>query len=155
LETNRIGDGAGAVRGSIGRLPHRPPFRFLTNVLRLDIGREGAGEWSVAGDEDFFAGHFPGDPVVPGVLIVEALAQLSGLVCLHTGGSDCGSNGRGGRLVHADIRFDSAVVPPAVIELNSKLSTTMQSLRRCEVSASANGLIVARGSLVLSERGQT
>ncbi len=138
----------------LDRLPHRPPFRFVTGVRELDAGRAGRGTWSITGDEWFLTGHFPADPVVPGVLIIEALAQLSGLVGLHTGapGGPSG-DGRAGRLVQADVRFDRGVVPPADIDLVSTMSRSMQSLRQFDVSAWTGGVVVARGSLVLAEVG--
>ena len=136
----------------LDRLPHRPPFRFLSCVRRLEVGEQGIGAWTITGDEWFFSGHFPGDAVVPGVLIVEALAQLSGLVGLHAEAEHVQpAAGRAGRLVHADIRFDAPVAPPAEIELRSTKLKSLQSLRRFEVAASVKGLTVARGSLVLAE----
>jgi len=65
---------------SLGFLPHGPEFRFLDRVLSLTPGREGAGEYLVRGDEPFLRGHFPGDPILPGVLLIEAAAQLAGVV---------------------------------------------------------------------------
>lgn len=136
------------------RLPHRPPFRFLTSVHHLVPGAEGTGVWSITGNEWFLAGHFPADPIVPGVLLVEALAQLSGLVGLHTGTEQAQPGiGRKGRLVHADVRFDTGVAPPAEIELRSKFSRSIQSLRQFDVSAMVGGVLVARGSVVLAEVG--
>jgi len=61
-------------------LPHGPEFRFLDKVSSLTPGKEGAGEYRVRGDEPFLRGHFPGDPIFPGVLLVEAAAQLAGVV---------------------------------------------------------------------------
>ena len=61
-------------------LPHGPEFRFLDRVISLTPGKEGTGEYRVRGDEPFLRGHFPGDPILPGVLLIEAAAQLSGVV---------------------------------------------------------------------------
>jgi 3-hydroxyacyl-[acyl-carrier-protein] dehydratase len=63
-------------------LPHRPPFLFVTAVTAVEPGVSARGRWDLTGDEAFFAGHFPGRPTVPGVLMVESLAQLGGIAVL-------------------------------------------------------------------------
>lgn len=63
-------------------LPHREPFLFVTEIVSVDPGRAAHGRWRLAFDEPFFTGHFPGRPTLPGVLMVEALAQVGGIAVL-------------------------------------------------------------------------
>ncbi|HEV3367151.1 MAG TPA: 3-hydroxyacyl-ACP dehydratase FabZ [Acidimicrobiales bacterium] len=63
-------------------LPHRHPFLFVTELSSVEPGQSASGSWQLTGDEAFFAGHFPGRPTLPGVLMVEALAQLGGVAVL-------------------------------------------------------------------------
>jgi 3-hydroxyacyl-[acyl-carrier-protein] dehydratase len=65
---------------AIKALPHGPEFRFLDRLLSLDPGKSGVGEYRVRGDEFFLRGHLPNEPIFPGVLLVEAGAQLAGVV---------------------------------------------------------------------------
>src|SRR3974377_817673 len=61
-------------------LPHGPEFRFVDRMVRLKPGKEGVGEYRVRGDEYYLRGHLPGEPILPGVLLVEAGAQVAGMV---------------------------------------------------------------------------
>jgi 3-hydroxyacyl-[acyl-carrier-protein] dehydratase len=61
-------------------LPHGPEFRFVDRLLSLEPGKAGVGEYLVRGDEPWLRGHLPGEPLLPGVLLIEAAAQLAGVV---------------------------------------------------------------------------
>jgi len=65
---------------ALNSLPHGPEFRFVDRLLSLTPGKEGVGEYRVRGDEYYLRGHLPGEPILPGVLLVEAGAQVAGMV---------------------------------------------------------------------------
>lgn len=63
-------------------LPHREPFLLVSTITALEPGQSASGTWKLRGDEYFWAGHFPGRPTLPGVLMVEALAQVGAVAVL-------------------------------------------------------------------------
>lgn len=126
----------------LSRLPHGESFRFVTRVTSVKDGESASAVWELTGGEPFFAGHFPGQPLVPGVLIAEALAQTSGLAAGVASGQ--------GRLAHVDVRFEKPVQPPVQITLESRLTRTMGGLRQFDVVARVDGAIAARGTIALS-----
>jgi 3-hydroxyacyl-[acyl-carrier-protein] dehydratase len=127
----------------LARLPHRDPFRFITRVTRVTEGESAEAVWAPTGNEAFFAGHFPGNPLVPGVLMAEALAQVAGLAAGLSAGGE-------GRLAHVDVRFEQPVVPPAEIRLMARVTRTLGGLRQFDVTASVGPDVVARGTIALS-----
>lgn len=126
----------------LARLPHGPEFRFISRVDEVRPGEMARGVWALDGKEPFLAGHFPGSPVVPGVLIAEALAQISGIA----GPADSGDDGK---IAHIDIRYEQAAVPPVEIAVSSKLVRVLGSLQVFEVKAEVGPTILARGSITL------
>ena len=71
--------------GNLQLLPHRPPFLLIDELTALEPGVSASGVWRLTGEEYFFPGHFPQRPIMPGVLMVEAMAQVGGLVMLEPG----------------------------------------------------------------------
>jgi 3-hydroxyacyl-[acyl-carrier-protein] dehydratase len=126
----------------LAQLPHGKSFRFISRIIEVRPGEMARGIWTLSGSEPLFADHFPGNPIVPGVLIIEALAQISGLA----GAAD---SGRGGKIAHVDVRFEQAVAPPAEIELHSKIVSVLGSLQRCDVSAKVGVNVIAQGAITL------
>ena len=63
-------------------LPHRSPFLFVDELIDVVPGHRARGRWHLTGEEPFFKGHFPGQPTLPGVLMIEAMAQLAGIALL-------------------------------------------------------------------------
>lgn len=126
-------------------LPHQPPFRFITRVGELAPQVHGEGQWELTGDEDFFRGHFPGRPIVPGVLLSEALAQLSGLV----GVDPRAAGSQRAELAQVEVRFRQAVAPPATIALRSRMLQDMNGLQRFEVQALLDEQVIADGQITL------
>ncbi|BAM05246.1 phosphopantetheine-binding protein [Phycisphaera mikurensis] len=132
----------------LDRLPHRPPFRFVTALRSVEPGVAATARWELTGDESFFVGHFPGNPIVPGVLVTEALAQAAGLVLAAE--EAAGAPAGGGRLAAADVRFRSSVKPPATLELHATRGASAAGVTAFEVRAHSGGEVVAEGTLSLA-----
>jgi len=137
---------------ALANLPHADPFRFLDRIDELSPERA-RGAWIVKGDEDFLRGHFPGRPLVPGVLITEAAAQLAGAAAHHAMSEDRDENGTvgsNGMLVLSEARFRRPVEPPAIIELTVDAIGRFGSIHRFDFEASVDGASVASGSVGVS-----
>ncbi len=99
-------------------IAHRPPFLFVDEVVALEPGLRATGRWHLTGDEWFFAGHFPGRPTLPGVLMCEAIAQV-GAIAVLTDARFAGKLPLFGGLDRA--RFRRQVVPGDTLELTVEL----------------------------------
>lgn len=130
----------------IEQLPHKDPFLFVTHLSEMESGKC-TGTWDVSGDEWFLRGHFPDQPIVPGVLITEALAQLGGLTVDSL--LDEGHEGTIGMLVASDIRFRKPIVPPASIKLETEITRSLGPVHQMQVAATVEGDRCADGTLSL------
>lgn len=129
-------------------LPHGPGFRFVDRLLKLEPGKSGAGEYLVRGDEPFLRGHFPGEPLFPGVLLVEAAAQLAGTVAQ----SDPRIPPLAGLKLTAmrGIKIFGTARPGEAIHTEARILSRLGNLIQAQVGASVNGQTVMQGELTLS-----
>jgi len=136
------------LRNALAHLPHGPEFRFLDRLLSLEPGQSGVGEYRVRGDEPFLRGHFPGQPVLPGVLLVEAAAQLAGTVAQ----SDPQVGPLQGLKLTAlrAVKILGAAKPGQVIQLTAKITGRLANLIHAQASASVDGRAVLQAELTLS-----
>jgi 3-hydroxyacyl-[acyl-carrier-protein] dehydratase len=128
-------------------LPHREPFLLLDEVLELAPGSHVVARKTVRPDEWYLAGHFPGRPVMPGVLIVEAMAQAGAVAVLSE------EENRGRMALFAgidDVRFKRIVEPGDELELRCDLERVRGPIGRGKATAHVRGELVARGTLTFA-----
>lgn len=125
-------------------LPHREPFVFVDSVDELVVGESATCRKTFPASLDFFRGHFPGDPLVPGVLLTEALAQTAGIAA--------GEPGKAFRLsAIRSMKFLRPVRPDEVVILRAQKLGAVGGLLQFETSARVGNAVVAEGNIILSE----
>ncbi|GAA0402353.1 3-hydroxyacyl-ACP dehydratase FabZ [Streptomyces luteireticuli] len=136
-------------------LPHRWPMLLLDRAFDVDPGRSGSGIKNVTVSEPFFAGHFPAQSVMPGVLLIESMAQLVAVIYGAQHPQD-GSGGAAERVGYLgairQMKFSRLVVPGDQLLLHARLGTKFGALTEVSVRASVGSEIAAKGSLIVSER---
>lgn len=125
-------------------LPHRYPFLLVDRVLELEKDQRGVGIKNLTANEAFFNGHYPEHPIMPGVLIIEALAQLAGLIMLQD------VKNREALPLFAGIekaRFKRQVIPGDTLRLEVEVLTRRRNYLKVSGKASVEGELAAEGVL--------
>ncbi len=130
-------------------LPHRPPFLLVDRVVAVEPGVKLVAWKGVTMNEPFFAGHFPGKPVMPGVLILEALAQACALLALKSMAPDEDKNDKITYLMGIDgARFRRPVVPGDRLELHVEVTKRKASVWRQKGTAIVDGQVAAEADFL-------
>ena len=136
------------LRRALQLLPHGPEFRFIDRLLKLDPGRSGAAELRVDPGFPFLRGHFPQQPLFPGVLLIEAGAQLAGIVAQsdpHTGQLP------GLKLTAVrGVKIIGTANPEAIIRIEATITGRLNNLIQADISAAVNGRVIMHGAVTLS-----
>lgn len=134
------------------KLPHRYPFLLVDRVLELDAHKHVKAIKNVTINEQFFVGHFPVRPVMPGVLIIEALAQAAAMLAFVSSGSAAGDD----RVVYLagidGARFKRPVEPGDQLVLEAWLERMKAGVHRYRTQASVDGQVAAEAVIMCTER---
>ena len=128
-------------------LPHRHPFLMIDTIEELEPGVRAVGRKNVTFNEPYFAGHFPGNPVMPGVLLIEALAQTGAVAILAL------PENRGKTAYFAGIdkaKFKQMVHPGDILELETKIIRCKGPVGVGEAIARVNGKLAAKAELTFA-----
>ncbi len=128
-------------------IPHRYPFALVDRILDFEEGVWAIGRKCVSRDEPFFQGHFPGKPVMPGVLIIEALAQTGAVAALSMP-ENKGKVALFGAIKNA--RFKKMVVPGDVLELRCRMMRQKGPVGVAEAEAYVEGNLAAKAEITFS-----
>ena len=135
-------------------LPHRYPFLLVDRVIALEAKKRIVALKNVTANEPFFTGHFPGNPVMPGVLVVEAMAQAGGLLTMLSAGTGCAENTGPSQfyLVKVDkARFSKMVVPGDQLIMEVTLMRNIRNMALYDCRASVDGKEVASAEILCAE----
>lgn len=125
-------------------IPHRSPFLLVDRIEEMEVGKRAVGKKCVTYNEPFFAGHFPQEPVMPGVLIIEALAQV-GAVCCLSAEENKGKIGFLGGVNKA--KFRGKIVPGDVLNLEVEMIKVKGPVGVGKGTATVDGKVVASGEI--------
>ena len=134
-------------------LIHRYPFLLVDKVIDLEPGKKGTGIKNVTINEGFFSGHFPEEPIMPGVLIIEAMAQVAAIVVgSETMGKAVKPEERMGYLAGVkEIKFKRPVRPGDQLEINVEVVQRLANLFKVKGEARVDKEICAQGELVFTK----
>jgi len=134
-------------------LPHRSPFLLIDRILEIKLGESIVALKNITMNEPFFVGHFPGIPVMPGVLILEALAQAAGVLA-YKSTNTLPSDGTLYLFAGIDnARFRRVVEPGDQLRLEVKLLRTKKEIWKLEGAAYVDGELVCAAELISARRG--
>ena len=134
----------------IAALPQEKPFLFVDEIVALEPGQSVTGAVTFAADHPVFAGHLPNRPLVPGVILIEALAQVSGLALIEVGPDGRAPAGVLGYLAEVKrVRFRRAVEPGERVLLHAHLGRRFKTAAIFEVEAVVGDEVAAEGEIVV------
>lgn len=128
-------------------IPHRYPFLLVDRIIEMEHGKKAVGIKNVTANEPFFQGHFPGNPIMPGVLIVEAMGQVGAVALLST------EEGKGKLGVFAgldEIRFKRQVVPGDTLRIEVEVLTIRRNIGKAQATAYVGDDIACKGVLMFA-----
>ena len=137
------------IQGILRQLPHRYPFLLVDRVLECRPGESIRALKNVTYNEPFFPGHFPGRPVMPGVMIIEALAQAAGILCFVTINVIPDHRTRFYFVVIDKARFRRPVVPGDQLLLTAQVERSLKGIWRFTTAALVEGQEAARADMML------
>ena len=140
------------IREILDHLPHRYPFLLVDRVISCEPGKSIHAYKNLTINEPFFAGHFPGVPVMPGVLILEALAQAAGILSFKTLGVKPDNSSLFYFVGIDNARFKKVVTPGDQLHLHVSIMRQMRSIWKYAAEARVDGHVVAEAELMCTKR---